>query len=69
MTKDILSIPMSSVTSGCAFSIGERLITDHRNSLKSETVEALLCAQDLLRHIYNVGDSYEDIEEEEEYDF
>lgn len=33
-TKDILCIPMSSVASECAFRSRERLIRDHRSSLK-----------------------------------
>lgn len=65
MAKDILSIPMSLVASKCAFSTGKGLINDHRSSLKSKTVEALICAQDWLRHIY-VVDSSEETEEEEE---
>lgn len=63
MTKDILSIPMPSVASECAFSTRERLIRDHRSSLKSKIVEALICAQDWLPHIHTV-ESSEEIDEE-----
>lgn len=59
---------MSSIASKCAFSTSEKLFSDHRNSLKSKIIEALICAQNWLQHIDNVGDSNEGIEEEEEYD-
>lgn len=66
MARDILSAPMSSVAFECAFNTGEKLISDHRSSLKSETVEALICAQDWLRPTYSSRDSFEDIDEDEE---
>lgn len=54
---------MSSVASIYAFSISERLISDHRSSLKSETVKAIICEQHWLLPLYNSEDSNEDIEE------
>lgn len=67
MAKDILSIPMSTVASESAFNTRERLFIDHRSSLKSEAVEALICAQDWLRPRYEgVADPNQEEEEEEE---
>lgn len=55
MAKDILSIPMSTVTSELTFNERERLISDHRRSLKFEAVEALICAKDWLQPRYEVA--------------
>lgn len=49
MVKDVLSIWMDSITFEYAFSTNERLISDHKNNLKSETIEALICSWDSLR--------------------
>ncbi|KAL5705817.1 Ulp1 peptidase [Ranunculus cassubicifolius] len=48
MARDILPIQVSSVPSESAFSTGGRVINDHRASLGSDTVEALLCTQSWL---------------------
>ena len=48
MARDILSIPVSTVASEAAFSNGGRVLDQFWNSLKSETVEALLCTKDWL---------------------
>jgi hypothetical protein len=49
MARDILAIPASTVASESAFSTGERVVSDYRSRLKSETIEALICLQDWLR--------------------
>jgi len=49
MARDILAIPASTVASESAFSTGERIVSDYRSRLKSETIEALICLQDWLR--------------------
>ncbi|KAG6395288.1 hypothetical protein SASPL_145930 [Salvia splendens] len=49
MAKDILAIPISSVASESAFSMGGRVLSTFRNSLAPEMVEALICSEDWLR--------------------
>ncbi|XP_075074700.1 zinc finger BED domain-containing protein RICESLEEPER 2-like [Nicotiana tabacum] len=49
MARDVLSIPISSVASECAFSTGGRILDSFRSSLTPKLVEVLLCLQDWLR--------------------
>ncbi|KAK4345246.1 hypothetical protein RND71_035422 [Anisodus tanguticus] len=48
IAKDILAIPVSSVASESAFSMGGRVISSHRSRLHSKTVEALMCLQNWM---------------------
>lgn len=71
MVKDILVIPVSSVTSEYAFSTGKRVLSQWRSSLSAKTVEALLCTQSWLQKPVNadflieyVPDDSSSIEEE-----
>lgn len=50
MARNILGIPMSKVTFEAAFSSSGRTLNCDRRSLKPETVQALMCAQDWLRN-------------------
>lgn len=55
MARDILSIPVSTVASESTFSAAGRVIDEHRSSLLPDTVEALICAADWLRHEFGIG--------------
>ncbi|KAF7831736.1 zinc finger BED domain-containing protein RICESLEEPER 2-like [Senna tora] len=49
IARDVFSIPISTVSSESAFSTGGRVLDPFRSSLNPTTVEALVCAQNLLR--------------------
>ncbi|KAJ4794976.1 Zinc finger BED domain-containing protein RICESLEEPER 1 [Rhynchospora pubera] len=49
LTRDILAVPISTVTSESAFSTSDRVLSPARSSLNDESIETLLCAQDWLR--------------------
>ncbi|KAL4582482.1 hypothetical protein LXL04_007032 [Taraxacum kok-saghyz] len=48
-TRHVLAMPISTVASESAFSVGGRVIDRYRSSLNPETAEALICAQDWIR--------------------
>ena len=48
IARDFLSIPTSTITSESAFSTNGRFLSTHHNKLHSDTLEALICAQDWL---------------------
>lgn len=54
LAKDILAIPVTSVASEATFSAGSRVIDKYRASLKTETVQVLMCGGDWLRKCFGV---------------
>ncbi|XP_061373411.1 zinc finger BED domain-containing protein RICESLEEPER 2-like [Gastrolobium bilobum] len=48
MARDIFAIPISSVASESAFSVGGRVLDQYRSALKPDTMEALVCTRDWL---------------------
>ena len=49
MAKDVLAIPVSTVSSESAFSTSGRVLDQFRSSLGPKTIEALVCAQDWFK--------------------
>ena len=49
LARDLLTIPVSTVASESAFSIGGKIISPIRSSLKPKTVQALVSVQDWRR--------------------
>ncbi|KAH1030739.1 hypothetical protein J1N35_042913 [Gossypium stocksii] len=49
LARDLLAIPISTVASESAFSMGKKVITPLRNSLKPKTVQAVVCLDDWMR--------------------
>jgi len=48
MARDFLAIPLSTVSSESAFSLGGRILGEARSSLTPEMLEALVCGKDWL---------------------
>ncbi|KAL2935245.1 Zinc finger BED domain-containing protein RICESLEEPER 2 [Bienertia sinuspersici] len=69
LARDILAIPISSVPSESAFSMGKKLINPWRASLASMTIEILACYEDWLRAKgFSFGWSLFDVQEDEDED-
>jgi len=49
IAKNVLAIPVSTVSLESAFSTGDRILDPFRSSLNPITVKALICAQNWLR--------------------
>ena len=49
MARDVLAVPISTVTSESAFSTGGRVLDVFRSFLTLKLVEALICTQDWMR--------------------
>ncbi|KAL1073895.1 hypothetical protein V6Z11_D11G253200 [Gossypium hirsutum] len=49
LARDLLAIPISTVASELAFSMGKKVITPLRSSLKPKTVQAVVCLDDWMR--------------------
>ncbi|GAU50578.1 hypothetical protein TSUD_410030 [Trifolium subterraneum] len=51
MARDILTIPISTVSSESTFSTVGRVLDPYRSSLKAETVEPLICTQNWIKPV------------------
>ncbi|KAK5772591.1 hypothetical protein PVK06_048881 [Gossypium arboreum] len=49
LARDLLAIPISTVASESAFSMGKKVITPLRSSLKPKTIQAVVCLDDWMR--------------------
>ncbi|TYI76817.1 hypothetical protein E1A91_D06G103500v1, partial [Gossypium mustelinum] len=59
LARDLLAIPISTVASESAFSMGKKVITPIRSSLKPKTVQAVICLDDWMRAKgFSVGNYY-----------
>ncbi|KAG2696953.1 hypothetical protein I3760_07G084500 [Carya illinoinensis] len=54
LARDILATPITTVSSKSTFSARDRVIDSHRASLKTETVQMLLCESDWVRALYGL---------------
>ncbi|RYR40596.1 hypothetical protein Ahy_A09g046344 [Arachis hypogaea] len=63
MARDILAIPVSTVASESAFSMGGRIIDQYRSSLTPKMVEALVCTEDWLKEDFFSSLAPENFEE------
>jgi hypothetical protein len=52
LARDVLAIPISTVASESAFSIGGRILDDFRTSLTPFLLESIVCTQDWTVHSY-----------------
>ena len=55
LARDVLAIPVSTITSESAFSTGGRILDPFRSSLSPLMVQNLVCAQDWLQALVPIS--------------
>jgi hypothetical protein len=68
LAKDVLFVPVSTISSGSAFSLTGRIIEERCQRLSPETVEMLSCIKDWEAGDARVQQAMEDKELEETYE-
>jgi hypothetical protein len=68
MAKDILTVPVSTISSESTFSMTGRIIEERRRRLKPETVEMLTCLKDWEAADARMQHDVEDKELEEAFE-
>ena len=58
MSRDILSIPITTVASESTFSIGGKVLTSLRNSLRPQNAECIICTHNWLHGFGVNGNVY-----------
>ncbi|XP_058770890.1 zinc finger BED domain-containing protein RICESLEEPER 1-like [Vicia villosa] len=66
MAADILAVPISIVASESTFSARGRVIDEYRSKLNEQSIEALICGGDWLRHKYNLKQKSKVVAEQQE---
>ena len=69
IARDVLSIPVSTVSSEAAFSSSGRIIDDRRCSLAPEMVEALTVGKDWLLHDRRAQETFVNFDLVDDFDF
>ncbi|RYR74543.1 hypothetical protein Ahy_A02g009276 [Arachis hypogaea] len=68
MARDLLAIPVSTVSSELTFSTSGRVLDQFRSSLSSSTVESLIYSQNWLKTQEKMYDLKQELEDQEKFE-
>jgi hypothetical protein len=54
MARDLLAVPINTITSKSSFSAGGSVIEPHRTSLSTDAIQMLLCGSDWVRAFHGI---------------